>query len=77
LAAYASAIRELARERAIPCADVYRAWEEKVERGVDVNLMLANGLNHPTAEAHAIPAELLIELVVAADVSTAVATEGT
>jgi len=69
LAAYASAIRELAREHSHPCADVYRAWEELVERGVDVNPMLANHLNHPTAEAHAIPAELLIELVVAAEVS--------
>jgi hypothetical protein len=48
----------------MPCADVYAAWQELDARGVETNRMLANGLNHPTDEAHAIPAELLMRIVI-------------
>ena len=67
LAAYASAIRELGREHALPCADNYGAWEELAAQGADVNLLLANGLNHPTADAHAIAARLLMAIVMTAE----------
>jgi len=67
LAAYASAIRELGREHALPCADIYGAWEELAAQGADVNQLLANGLNHPTADAHAIAARLLMAIVMSAE----------
>ena len=65
VAAYADAAREVARTHGLPCADVYRAWEERRAAGVDVDAMLANGMNHPTADAHAIPADLLFQIVLA------------
>ena len=64
LAAYAEAVRQVAQQLAVPCADVYRAWEALAEQGVDTDAMLANGLNHPTAEAHEIAAEALIRIVI-------------
>jgi hypothetical protein len=44
-------------------ADVYRAWEELAEAGYNTNALLANRLNHPSAEAHTITAGLLLRLV--------------
>ena len=67
VAAYAHAVREVARAHDLPCADVYRAWEERLVAGIDVDALLANGMNHPTAEAHAITAELLLQIVLATE----------
>lgn len=69
LAVYAQAIRDVAREHNVPCADVYHAWEELAARGEDIDSMLSNGMNHPTADAHRIPAELLMRIVTATDAS--------
>ncbi|OGV73874.1 MAG: hypothetical protein A3K19_10980 [Lentisphaerae bacterium RIFOXYB12_FULL_65_16] len=63
LAAYAEAIRETARQAGLPLADVYAAWEQLAARGVDTTALLANGLNHPTREAHRIQAELILQLI--------------
>jgi lysophospholipase L1-like esterase len=63
LAAYAEAVRQVARETKVPVADVYAEWERLAAGGTNTDDMLANGLNHPTAEAHAIPAQLLLQLV--------------
>jgi acyl-CoA thioesterase-1 len=65
LAAYAQAVREVAQTHDLPCADVYRAWQDLATQGVDTDQMLANQMNHPTAEAHAIPAGLLMRIVTA------------
>jgi lysophospholipase L1-like esterase len=67
LSAYAQAVRDIARTHDLSCADVYRVWEERQAAGIDVDAMLANHMNHPSAEAHAIPAELLLHLVVTAE----------
>jgi lysophospholipase L1-like esterase len=67
LGSYAQAVRDVARAHRVPCADVYQAWEDLLVAGTDVDLMLANGLNHPTADAHAIPAGLLMGIVTAAE----------
>ena len=40
------------------------AWDDLARRGVDTTALLANGLNHPTAEAHRVPAELVMKLIV-------------
>ena len=69
LAAYAQAVRDIASERGVACADVYTVWEEMAARGEDVDSMLSNGMNHPTPDAHAIPAELLMRIVTATDAS--------
>lgn len=63
LAAYAEAVRSVAQQLAVPCADVYRAWEALAAQGTNTDELLANGLNHPTAEAHEIAAEALIQIV--------------
>ena len=67
LAAYAQAVRDVAQAHDLPCADVYRAWQDLATQGVDTDQMLANQMNHPTAEAHAIPADLLMRIVTAAE----------
>jgi acyl-CoA thioesterase I len=63
VAAYATAIRQVGAARGLPVADVYAAWETLERAGVDTDAMLANGLNHPTGEAHAITADLLFDLI--------------
>ena len=67
LAVYAQAVRDVAREHSVPCADVYRAWEDLAARGENTDSMLSNGMNHPTPDAHAIPAELLMRIVTATE----------
>lgn len=63
LARYAQAVRDVAHAHNAPLADVYAAWQTLAEGGVDTDAMLSNGLNHPTAEAHQITAELIMAVV--------------
>ena len=63
LANCAQVVRELAEARQLPVADVYAAWVDLSCQGVDTNNLLANGLNHPNAEAHRLTASLILELV--------------
>lgn len=67
LALYAEIIRNVATTNNLPLADVYQTWTELATKGTDTNTMLANGLNHPTAEAQEIPANLLFQLIVKAE----------
>ena len=67
LSLYAQAVRDVARDHNVPCADVYRAWEDLAARGENTDSMLSNGMNHPTPDAHTIPAELLMRVVTATD----------
>ncbi|MCA9839048.1 MAG: SGNH/GDSL hydrolase family protein, partial [Trueperaceae bacterium] len=59
----AQVIRVCAREIGLPLADVYASWQALAEEGQDTNYLLANGLNHPTAEGHRLTAELIFELI--------------
>ncbi len=63
LSAYADAVRATARSHNVRVADVYAAWEHRAANGVDTDRLLANGLNHPTGEAHAIAADVLMQLI--------------
>ena len=63
LKAYANKIRQLAEKHDLCVADTYAAWEELAAAGVDTDALLINGLNHPSPELHAIPAELLMQCV--------------
>jgi acyl-CoA thioesterase I len=67
LAAYAEAIREVAKVCDVVCADVYEEWEGNAAGGVNTDMWLANGLNHPTEEAHSVTADLLIAWVLKAN----------
>ena len=63
LAQYANAVREVGLQMGVPVADVYAQWEALAKAGVDTNTMLANGLNHPTAEAHEIHAKAILDAI--------------
>ena len=63
IGAYAVAVRRVGERMGVPVADVYAAWERAAASGTNTDEWLANGLNHPTAEAHAIPAELLVNAI--------------
>lgn len=63
LKSYADKICEVAAKYGLAVADTYAAWEEFRNAGVDTNMLLANGLNHPTPELHAVPAELVMNCI--------------
>jgi acyl-CoA thioesterase I len=67
LAAYAEAIREVAEACDGVCADVYAEWQRNATGGVNTDVWLANGLNHPTEEAHSMAADLLMRWVLKAN----------
>jgi lysophospholipase L1-like esterase len=73
---YANIVRRIGREENVPVADVYAKWDELAAAGVDTTAMLANGLNHPTAEAHAIHAAAVFEII-SASLSADAENEGT
>ncbi len=49
---YMDIARELCKERNIPVCDIMRIWEQFRAGGVDINLLLANRINHPMREWH-------------------------
>jgi acyl-CoA thioesterase I len=59
LAAYAETIRQVAKQQQVPVADVHRQWERMKADGVDTDLWLINGLNHPNAQGHRLTAMIL------------------
>jgi acyl-CoA thioesterase I len=67
LAMYADVIGNVAKLNDILLADVYQVWTDLAVQGTDTNTLLANGLNHPIAEAHKIPADLLFQRIVTAE----------
>ena len=60
---FADAIRDIGTAESLPVADVYAAWERLVEQGVDTTAMLANGLNHPAGDGHAIAADQVMSVI--------------
>jgi len=56
---YAQVIRNVAQQNNTPLADVHREWQHLREIGVDTDLWLANGLNHPNKAGHTLAAELI------------------
>lgn len=55
----------LAREMGVTVCDAYSEWKRLFESGADTTMMLANRINHPTREMHALFAELLFDAVMA------------
>lgn len=60
---YMSAACALAREMGVAVCDCYGKWKALAERGEDTTMMLANRINHPTREMHALFAESLYAII--------------
>lgn len=60
---FAEAIREVGSAENVAVADVYARWEALERQGFDTTELLANGLNHPTGEAHQIAADAIMDVI--------------
>ena len=60
---YMSEACALAREMEITVCDCYSKWKALAAAGKDTTMMLANRINHPTKEMHALFAESLYETI--------------
>ena len=61
---YMDAARALAADMNVPVCDCYSRWKE-LSKTQDVTLLLANRINHPTQEMHALFADGLFEIIMA------------
>jgi lysophospholipase L1-like esterase len=59
---YVQALREIAQEQNVACADVYAAWMQQAKLGVPPYSQLHNWINHPGVEGHALYAETVMRL---------------
>lgn len=55
--------RKLAETYGLPLVDIYAHYDELAAQGVDTDTLLANGINHPSREMHAVFAEKLFTLL--------------
>jgi lysophospholipase L1-like esterase len=63
VAAYAQRAAEVGRDRGVPVADVYAAWEALHARGENPTEMLINGLNHPDEAGHRLAANVIMKVI--------------
>ena len=54
---------KVAAEFGITVCDCYSEWKKMAESGININKLLANGINHPTREMHKLFAEKLYETI--------------
>ena len=73
---FVEAAREEAHARAIPVADGYAVWRALQEGGADITLLLANYINHPLREMHALFADVLFQTIFSFPYQGSRATEG-
>ncbi len=59
LSLYADSIRKVAADRQVLLVDVYREWTRLAEDGLDTDMWLINGLNHPDSRGHALAATMI------------------
>ncbi len=59
LAAYAEIIRQVSSREKLALADVHAEWKRLQKAAVDTDLWLSNGLNHPDARGHQLPATVI------------------
>lgn len=64
LTAFVDSAREIAREMGVPVADAYARWQAYDRAGVDTTRLLANYINHPVPEMHALFAQKIVEQLV-------------
>ena len=53
----------LARELGVTVCDAYAEWKRLAASGEDTTMLLANRINHPTREMHALFADLLLRAI--------------
>lgn len=63
LALYAEAIREVANSFDIPLADIHKEWIRLAYYGIDTNILLINGLNHPDARGHRFASQIVFHRI--------------
>lgn len=63
LASYAEAIREVSLQTGAILVDVHAEWTRLAEDGLDTDLWLSNGLNHPDRRGHRLAADLLFHSI--------------
>jgi hypothetical protein len=61
MAERAEAIRHVAREMDVACADVHAAWQSQARRGVPPVSQLHNWINHPGSAGHRLYAETILD----------------
>jgi len=61
LARYAQAIRDVAAASGVALADIHREWTRLAEDGLDTDVWLSNGLNHPDRRGHKLAASLIFQ----------------
>lgn len=66
LAAYAQSVRQIAKETDAALADIQAEWVRLADSGLDTDIWLINGLNHPDRRGHTLAAELLFHKILAA-----------
>ena len=62
---YADVIRAIAREHNIPLADIHKEWARLAASGLDTDVWLINGLNHPDHRGHRLAAHLVFHHLLA------------
>ena len=60
---YMETAKEVARKYDVPVCDVYSKWKKIYSHGVDIDMLLAEGINHPIREMHELFAESLFEII--------------
>ena len=60
LGQYAEAIRQIAVEEKTYLADVHREWESLAGDGLDTDVWLVNGLNHPDHRGHKLACSIVL-----------------
>jgi lysophospholipase L1-like esterase len=68
--AYIDAAKALAAELGVPVCDGYAAWKQ-LAKTQDITSLLANRINHPTAEMHELFANLLYDYLIGDGTNTA------
>lgn len=63
---YMDAVRALAEELSVPVCDVYGEWRRRALTE-DMTAKLANHINHPTPEMHALKAKMLFDMLIKGD----------
>jgi acyl-CoA thioesterase I len=67
---YAQAIRDIAQSTKVPYADVHAEWTRLSQTGVDTNLWLINGLNHPDVRGHRLAATVIFHELLSLRISS-------
>lgn len=65
LSRYTKVIRDIARQMEVPLADIEAEWQRLAADGLDIDVWLVNGLNHPDPRGHRLAALLILHAILA------------